>query len=137
MSEAVESAAQSGQVSQNTEISTTVDPAPQVKPRIVIHYCTGCKWMLRAAWMAQELLTTFEKEIGEVALAPSSGGMFRIIVTTYSNIVSAGGPASTETQLWDRKEKNGFPDIKELKQLVRDLIAPDKGLGHSEKKPAV
>ena len=37
--------------------------------RVEIEYCTQCRWLMRAAWMAQELLTTFEAEIGEVALA--------------------------------------------------------------------
>ncbi|HJV07794.1 MAG TPA: SelT/SelW/SelH family protein [Chromobacteriaceae bacterium] len=88
-------------------------------PRIAIHYCTGCRWMLRAAWMAQELLTTFEKHIGKVALIPGSGGMFRIWVN--------------DELIWDRKQMDGFPDIKELKQRVRDRIAPEQSLGHSDK----
>ncbi|RQO67065.1 selenoprotein W-related protein [Aquitalea sp. FJL05] len=88
-------------------------------PRIAIEYCTGCRWLLRAAWMAQELLTTFEKEVAEVALRPGSGGVFRISID--------------EQTLWDRKLDGGFPDIKQLKQLVRDRVAPDKTLGHSER----
>lgn len=87
-------------------------------PRIVIRYCTQCRWLLRAAWMAQELLTTFEREIGEVALVPGTGGVFDI---------SADGH-----QVWSRKNDGGFPDIKELKQRVRDRLAPGKHLGHSE-----
>jgi len=39
-----------------------------VKPRIVITYCTQCQWLLRAGWLAQELLSTFGVELGEVAL---------------------------------------------------------------------
>jgi selenoprotein W-related protein len=46
------------------------------KPRVEITYCTGCRWLLRAAWMAQELLSTFSDELGEVALRPGSGGVF-------------------------------------------------------------
>ncbi len=42
------------------------------KPRVEIEYCLGCKWMLRSAYYAQELLTTFDSSIGEVALIPSS-----------------------------------------------------------------
>lgn len=91
-------------------------------PRIEIHYCTGCRWLLRAAWMAQELLTTFEKELGEVALLPGNGGVFRIL-------------CNGET-LWDRTRDGGFPDIKLLKQRVRDAIAPDKALGHSDSASA-
>jgi uncharacterized protein YcaQ len=33
------------------------------RPRVQIHYCTQCRWLLRAAWYAQELLTTFETEL--------------------------------------------------------------------------
>ena len=29
-----------------------------------------------------------------------------------------------------------FPDIKELKQIVRDQVAPERDLGHSDAKPA-
>jgi len=89
------------------------------KPRIEIEYCTGCRWMLRAAWMAQELLTTFQDEVGEVALIPGQGGVFEI---------RAGG-----SPVWSRKTEGGFPEIKELKRRVRDVVAPDKSLGHSEK----
>ena len=42
-------------------------------PRIVIAYCTQCQWLLRAAWMAQELLLTFGTDLGEVALSPGTG----------------------------------------------------------------
>jgi selenoprotein W-related protein len=75
--------------------------------------------MLRAAWMAQELLTTFEKEIGEVALIPGEGGIFE--VRTNSQV------------LWSRAAEGRFPEIKELKQRVRDAIAPEKDLGHSDR----
>lgn len=94
---------------------------PDQLPRLTIQYCTGCRWLLRAAWMAQELLTTFEKELAEVALKPGSGGVFRITLD--------------DEQLWDRKDDGGFPDIKELKQRVRDRVAPDKSLGHSDATP--
>ena len=89
------------------------------KPRVEIEYCTDCRWLLRSAWMAQELLTTFESELGEVALQPGSGGVFEVRV-------------NGET-LWSRKEQGRFPDLKELKQLVRNVITPDKNLGHSER----
>jgi len=87
--------------------------------RVQIEYCTQCRWLLRAAWMAQELLTTFEAEIGEVALIPGKGGVFE---------VRAG-----DEVLWSRRERGRFPDIKELKQLVRDAVAPGKSLGHTDR----
>ncbi|TGV77465.1 selenoprotein, partial [Mesorhizobium sp. M00.F.Ca.ET.149.01.1.1] len=48
------------------------------KPRIVITYCTQCQWLLRAGWMAQELLSTFGTDLGEVTLVPGTGGIFTI-----------------------------------------------------------
>ena len=92
---------------------------PASKPRIEIEYCTQCRWLLRAAWMAQELLTTFEAEIGEVALMPGEGGVFEI---------RANGAI-----IWSRRERGRFPEIKELKQLVRDTVAPGRDLGHVDR----
>jgi selenoprotein W-related protein len=91
-----------------------------MKPRIVITYCTQCQWLLRAAWMAQELLQTFGSDIGEVALVPGTGGVFTVAVDG--------------AMIWDRKEREGFPDAKVLKQSVRDKINPDRHLGHSDRK---
>ncbi|HCS52426.1 SelT/SelW/SelH family protein [Rubinisphaera sp.] len=89
--------------------------------KITITYCTQCRWLLRSAWMSQELLTTFENELTEVALRPGTGGIFEITINNQL--------------LWSRAEQGGFPDIKVLKQIVRDVIAPERDLGHSEKKP--
>jgi selenoprotein W-related protein len=88
-------------------------------PVIEITYCRLCGWGLRAGWMAQELLTTFAEEVGSVALAPdATGGVFDVRVDGQ--------------MVWSRKEKGRFPESKELKQLVRDRIAPGRALGHSD-----
>ena len=87
--------------------------------RVEIRYCTRCRWLLRAAWMAQELLTTFEAELDEVALRPSSGGVYE---------VHADG-----RRVWSRADAGRFPDITELKRAVRDVVAPDRALGHSDR----
>jgi selenoprotein W-related protein len=89
------------------------------QPRIAITYCTQCQWLLRAAWMAQELLSTFTTELGEVALIPGTGGIFQI--------------ACGDDVIWDRKRDSGFPDVKTLKQLVRDRVAPERDLGHTDR----
>jgi predicted Rdx family selenoprotein len=34
-----------------------------MKPTITIEYCPKCHWLLRAAYMAQEILTTFADEV--------------------------------------------------------------------------
>ncbi|HLV68222.1 MAG TPA: SelT/SelW/SelH family protein [Polyangiaceae bacterium] len=87
-------------------------------PRVEIVYCRQCRWLLRASWLAQELLTTFEGELGEVALVPGTGGVFEVRL---------------EGELvWSRAEAGRFPEAKELKQLVRDRVAPGRSLGHSD-----
>jgi len=88
-------------------------------PRVEIVYCRQCRWLMRAAWMGQELLTTFEEDLGEVALIPSTGGMFEVRLG--------------DTVIWSRKVEGGFPEIKVLKQRLRDEVAPDKDLGHSDR----
>ena len=87
-----------------------------------IEYCSQCRWLLRAAWLAQELLTTFETELQGVTLMPGSGGIFEVRLN--------GQP------LWSRLAQGRFPEAKELKQIVRDAVAPDKPLGHSD-RPAL
>lgn len=87
------------------------------QPRIEIVYCTQCRWLLRAGWTAQELLTTFAAELGEVALVPGGSGIFEVWLNNEL--------------IWSRKEQERFPELKELKQRVRDRIAPEKDLGHS------
>ncbi len=88
-------------------------------PRIEIVYCTQCRWLLRAGWTAQELLTTFAAELGEVALVPGGSGIFEVRLNNEL--------------IWSRKEQGRFPELKELKQRVRDRIAPEKDLGHSDR----
>jgi selenoprotein W-related protein len=99
----------------NSELERIVDNMHYVE----IEYCTQCRWLLRAAWMAQELLTTFETDLKAVSLMPGTGGVF---IVRLNNAV-----------LFDRKTVGRFPESKELKQLIRDRIDPDRSLGHSDK----
>lgn len=92
-------------------------------PRVLIEFCTKCKWNLRAAWYLQELLSTFGGDLGEVALAPAEVGIFRVLLRLNPE---------EQIVLWDRKREGRFPDSKELKQLVRDAVCPDRNLGHCE-----
>jgi selenoprotein W-related protein len=89
------------------------------KPVVRIAYCTQCNWLLRAGWMAQELLSTFSLELGEVVLIPGTGGIFEIHLDAEL--------------IWERRRDGGFPDIRVLKQLVRDRIDPDRDLGHIDR----
>lgn len=99
---------------------------------VEIEYCTGCRWMLRAGWLAQELLTTFQDDLRSVKLTPNSnqGGVFQVYVYNESSDFTG----EDKELLWSRKAVGRFPESKELKQIVRDHISPAKGLGHSDKK---
>lgn len=89
------------------------------KRSVTVEYCSKCKFMMRSAWIAQELLQTFEGDIDEAVLKPSEvPGIWRI----YAN----------GQQVWDRKTERGLPELKDLKRRVRDVIAPGKDLGHAE-----
>ena len=101
-------------------MTTEAESSTVTHPYVRITYCTQCNWLLRSAWMAQELLSTFVAEVGEVSLRPGIGGIFEVHVD--------------EVLIWSWAEQGRFPDIKELKQLVRDRIAPEKSLGHSDRK---
>jgi len=87
---------------------------------VSITYCTQCRWMLRAAWLAQELLTTFEEDLKSVSLIPGTGGIFEVHLN--------------DVLLFSRQQAERFPESKELKQLIRDQIDPDRPLGHSDRK---
>ena len=73
---------------------------------------------MRAGWTAQELLSTFESELGEVAVRPSGSGVFEVRVD--------------EELIWSRSRDGGFPELKVLKQKVRDIVNPTRNLGHSD-----
>lgn len=87
---------------------------------IEIEYCKGCRWLTRASWLAQELLITFESDLSSVSLVPSSeAGTFTV--------------RSDQVLFWDRKIEGGFPELKDLKQRIRDVVDPAKDLGHSDR----
>lgn len=86
---------------------------------IEIQYCTQCRWLLRASWMAQELLSTFDGDITALTLKPGTGGVFDVTLDGR--------------MLWSRKEHGRFPEISELKQLLRDAIDPARDLGHIDR----
>jgi selenoprotein W-related protein len=86
---------------------------------VEIRYCVQCRWLLRASWMAQELLSTFDGDITSLTLSPGTGGVFDVTLDGH--------------MLWSRKEHGRFPEISELKQLLRDAVAPGRDLGHIDR----
>ncbi|MCC4798778.1 selenoprotein W-like protein [Enterovibrio norvegicus] len=90
-----------------------------MKAKIAIYYCRQCNWMLRSTWMSQELLTTFSEEIESLTLHPDTGGRFEV----HCN----------DEMIWERKRDGGFPDAKQLKQRVREVIDPTRDLGHVDR----
>jgi selenoprotein W-related protein len=89
-------------------------------PTVTITFCTQCNWLLRAGWMAQELLSSFGTDLGAVTLVPGSGAVFRI--------------ALDGQVIWDRSVNKGFPDAATLKSLVRDGAFPGRDLGHIDRR---
>lgn len=87
--------------------------------QLKIVYCTQCNWLMRSSWLAQELLSTFDEELSEVSLVPGTGGIFEMSINNKL--------------IWSLKEQGRFPEIKELKKIVRDQIAPDRDLGHTDR----
>ena len=103
--------------------TTARPPATGTGHEVEIEYCVGCRWLLRAAWAAQELLTTFQGQLKSVTLVPNDkrpGGVFDVRVSGQT--------------VFSRKAEGRFPEMKELKQLVRDFVDPEKDLGHSDTK---
>ena len=90
------------------------------QPRLEIHYCTKCRFILRASWLCQEVLMTFEEKLGECALIPADSGVFD---------VKLDGEI-----IYSKRKTGSFPESSELKQLIRDRIDPDLSLGHSDIK---
>ena len=98
--------------------------------------------ILKKKKYAQELLQTFSLSLGEVALQPSTGGVF--VVELFSSInprdqetgsssSRSGSVGVQKTVIWDRKVDGGFPETKELKRRVRDVIQPGRDLGHVDR----
>ena len=91
-----------------------------MKPKINIEYCPKCGWLLRAAWISQELLTTFTDDLNSITLIPSEVAG-RYIITLDDEVI------------WDRKREGHFPEPKELKKIIRDIIDPGRSLGHNDR----
>src|SRR6516165_6424155 len=95
------------------DTSAHAEAAMPVNPMIEITFCRLCGWGLRAGWMGQELLITFAEELASVTLtSDTQGGVFDVHLDGEL--------------IWSRKEQGRFPEIKEIKQLVRDRIAPER-----------
>ncbi|OPG68483.1 selenoprotein, partial [Pseudomonas ogarae] len=66
------------------------------KPEGSITYGTQCQWLLRAAWLAQELLSTFGHDRGKGSLGPGTGG-----------VVHSGCDGR---QIWEGEADGGCPE---------------------------
>ncbi|WWC69139.1 uncharacterized protein I206_103075 [Kwoniella pini CBS 10737] len=101
----------------------------EFKPNLIIEFCDRCRWAPRATWIQTELFLTFPSPlIRTITLiplnSPETGGRFRVWVDI--------GLGKGDELVWDRKTEGGFPELKVLKQRIRNLIQPDLNLGHSD-----
>ncbi|KAJ6629191.1 Rdx family-domain-containing protein [Mycena sp. CBHHK59/15] len=118
-----------------TPLPAIMDPTTFVCPSLLetttvtIEFCDRCRWLHRASWVQTELLLTFPPPaIGCIALLPrnsdETAGRFRVWVSMGHEPPHLA---------WDRKVDGGFPELKVLKQRIRDIVQPGKSLGHSDK----
>ncbi|KAL5508339.1 hypothetical protein ACEPAH_5958 [Sanghuangporus vaninii] len=110
------------------DVSTFTPPTDLPARSITIEFCDRCRWLHRATWVSTELFLTFPPPaLKGVYLVPrnaeETAGRFRVWLSTEN------GPVL----VWDRKVEGGFPELKMLKQRIRDQIDPGKSLGHSDK----
>ncbi|KZT26941.1 hypothetical protein NEOLEDRAFT_1062045 [Neolentinus lepideus HHB14362 ss-1] len=110
--------------------STFIPPSPLPGPSIAIEFCDRCRWLHRATWLSTELFLTFPPPtLKGITLMPMSAdetaGRFRVWLFLHGE---------QPHLIWDRKVEGGFPELKVLKQRVRDHVQPGKSLGHSDKK---
>ncbi|KAH8999366.1 Rdx family-domain-containing protein [Lactarius akahatsu] len=109
--------------------STFVAPSPSTPYSVIIEFCDRCRWLHRATWTSTELFLTFPPPtIRSITIIPlnseDTAGRFRVWLT-----VDEG---SSPILMWDRKVEGNFPELKVLKQRIRDRIQPDRSLGHSD-----
>ncbi|KIM45798.1 hypothetical protein M413DRAFT_64762 [Hebeloma cylindrosporum] len=109
--------------------STFVFPAPLTSTTVTIEFCDRCRWLHRATWVQTELFLTFPPPvIGTISLIPlnadETAGRFRVWLSTKGSDIPL--------LVWDRKVEGGFPELKVLKQRIRDHVQPGKSLGHSD-----
>ncbi|KAI0080760.1 hypothetical protein K474DRAFT_1672506 [Panus rudis PR-1116 ss-1] len=109
--------------------TTFIPPAPLPAPCITIEFCDRCRWLHRASWVSTELFLTFPPPaLKAVTLIPlnaeETAGRFRVWLYMHGQ---------DPVLMWDRKVEGGFPELKALKQRIRDRIQPGKSLGHSDK----
>lgn len=74
---------------------------------------------------AQELLSTFGTDLGEVSLVPVTGGVFSVTIW-HAERTSRSGPSTGEVStrevlLWDRGNDGGFPGA--LSFLLLSLLS--------------
>lgn len=71
--------------------------------------------------MTQEILHSFTDDIEGVFLYPEKElpGVFEISID--------------DSKIWDRKTDGGFPGASELKKRIRDILDPERDLGHHDK----
>lgn len=85
---------------------------------ISITYCRECNFALRASWVAQELLHTFEDYVSGVTLVPGRGGVFDV---RYGDQL-----------IFSNQAAGRFPETRELRELLAARIEDAPRSRHSK-----
>lgn len=107
-------------------------------PTVIIEYCAKCKWHNRAIWYTQEILQTFcdpeTNLVTEVAVRPKydQPGLFQVLVSRNGDekVIYRRKMKKTTDPQSEEFYFDGFPDSMLLKQLIRNELFPELGLGH-------
>lgn len=111
-----------GSVQQQKEIEQDLALADNYSlPNVNVRYCNDSKWMMRANWICQEILSTFQDEVRSVTLIP-----MRSSIEEKSGIFEV---SISDRIVWNRKKDGKAFHIEEIKSRIRDIVSPDKDLG--------
>ena len=72
--------------------------------RLEIEFCTKCRFQGRAFWLARELFDVVPELVDEIALRPSSGGVFTV---RYD-----------ESTVWELATAGRFPEPKDIREAM-------------------
>ena len=84
--------------------------------RLEIEFCTKCRFQGRAFWLARELFDVVPELVDEIALRPSSGGVFTV---RYS-----------DATIWELAAGGRFPEPKDIREAMLAAVGQPPRIKH-------